>query len=116
MPRRTGPPSRRLRQPACPDEERAALLERLARLEEAHAEAVRALAARLAPAKIPNLRKGGPEFKLAHAMLLDLLFAQIEAALQPGEEPVPAHVHDATPEARGLEADLQPASYANPDE
>jgi hypothetical protein len=103
-----------LAQPACPDDLRAALLERLAVLEERAPGEVRALAARLAPAKIPNLRKGGPDFKLAHGMLLDVLFAQLEAGLDV-DEPVPPDVHDDTPEAAGYDPDLQPTTWAEPE-
>jgi hypothetical protein len=109
-----------LRQPACPDDDRQALLDRLALLEARAPEKVRELAVRLAPAKLPNLRRGGPDFKVAHAMLLDLLFAQVEADLADSssntDEATPAHVHDDTPEARGYDPDQQPASYADPSE
>jgi hypothetical protein len=106
-----------LRQPECPEELRTALLDRLAVLEQRAPEKVRALAARLAPAKIPNLRKGGPDFKWAHGMLLDVLFAELEMELGHADvDAVPAHVRDASPEARGYDPDLQPASYADPDE
>jgi len=109
-----------LRQPECPDELRQALIARLAILEAAMPDRVRALAAEIAPARIPNLRRGGPDFKLAHGWLLDRLFADLEADLGPApavpspgdpppagdaREPVPSNVYDDDPQSRNYEPD-----------
>jgi hypothetical protein len=114
-----------LREPPCPPELRADLIARLGFLQETAPEHVRALGERIRTARIPNLRSGGDDFKLAHGWLLDLLFKSIEASLSdppgmttapgtrhPAEPPggsepddVPSHVYDDAPEARGYAPD-----------
>lgn len=115
-----------LRQPPAPEDMRLALVDRLAQLELSVPERVAELRARIGPARIPNLHAGGAEFKLAHAMLLDLLFAEVERDVSAPDvspvsppaadfqEPTPTHVVDAAPEARGFDEEAQSTSYEDP--
>ena len=93
-----------LRPPECSEELRADLLARLAVLEGAEPEALAELRDRIAFLKIPNLRKGGPDFTEAHGWLLDRLFRDIEAPA-PTDEAVPPVVHDDAPDAAGYGPD-----------
>lgn len=98
-----------LRQPQCPTELWDNLIRRLVRLEAVAPAEVRALAEKIKPARIPNLRRGGPDFKYAHGMLLDLLFRQIENRA----DLTPPDVIDSAPESADYEP-VEDEDYGRP--
>ena len=111
-----------LREPAIDDNVRRYLLFQVENLTENQRDRLGAI---VHPMLMPNLKSS--RFTVAHGALLERLLAEIIQTSGPalgaptppretpaGPDPIPDHVYDDTPESRGYDEDLQPASYADP--